>query len=236
MEDLRRLWELQKIDNVIQNLREQEEEIPKEIESLQKEVEDKESHLGEIKEESEKVVQRRRSFERVLEETQDRIRRHKAQLLNVKTNREYSALISEITVDENKVAQYEEKVFDALTQSEELVDEIKELEKALSEEKKKFEEKKTSLEKQLDETKKSLAAQENKRKNVQVKINSVILDKYERIRDKRAGSAVVPVKGSICSGCHTFLPPQFVSEIRRAQRLLTCEQCGRILIWEDDES
>jgi len=213
MEDLRRLWGLQKIDNVIQNLREQGEEIPKEIESLRKEVEDKESHLGEIKEESEKVVQRRRSFERVLEETQDRIRRHKAQLLNVKTNREYSALISEITVDENKVAQYEEKVFDALTQSEELVDEIKELEKALSEEKKKFEEKKTSLEKQLDETKKSLAAQENKRKNVQVKINSVILDKYERIRDKRAGSAVVPVKGFICSGCHTFLPPQFVSEI-----------------------
>ena len=164
MEDLVTLWKLQKIDNVIQSLRDEEARIPVEIESLKTEVAEKEKYLEEKKMESEKVVQRRRSFERVLEETQDRIRRHKAQLLNVKTNREYSALISEITVDENKVTQYEEKVFDALNQSEELVEEIKELEKALVEEKKNFEEQKISLEKQLDETKKSLVAEENKRK------------------------------------------------------------------------
>jgi len=234
MEDLARLWGLQKIDSVIQNLREEEERIPIEIESLKKEVKEKEEYLEDKKEESEKVVQRRRSFERVLEETQDRIRRHKAQLLNVKTNREYSALITEITVGENKVSQYEEKVFDALNQSEELVEEIKELEKTLLEEKRKFEEKKTSLEKQLDEIKKSLVAKESKRKSVEATINSLILGKYERIREKRGGIAVVPVQGSVCSGCHTFLPPQFVNEIRRRQRLLTCEQCGRILIWKEE--
>jgi len=236
MEDLDRLWELQKIDNIIQNLREEEEKIPVEIKNLKKKVEEKEEYLEDKKRESEKVVQRRRNFERVLEETQDRIRRHKSQLLNVKTNREYSALITEITVDENKVSQYEERVFDALRQSEELVEEIKELEKTLLEEKRKFEEKKTLLEKQLDKIKKSLLAKENERKSVKATINSVTLDKYERIREKRGGIAVVPIKGSVCSGCHTFLPPQFVSEIRKGQRILTCEQCGRILIWEEGES
>jgi hypothetical protein len=51
----------------------------------------------------------------------------------------------------------------------------------------------------------------------------------------RPGTAVVPVSGASCGGCFASLPPQFINEIRKMEKLITCETCGRILVWSQEE-
>jgi predicted nucleic acid-binding Zn-ribbon protein len=59
---------------------------------------------------------------------------------------------------------------------------------------------------------------------------------YERIRKAKDGLAVVQIKKNSCGGCFSAIPPQKIVEIREMNRLYTCEHCGRILVWLDENS
>ncbi|MCK4597869.1 hypothetical protein KAU04_07495 [bacterium] len=37
-----------------------------------------------------------------------------------------------------------------------------------------------------------------------------------------------------CGGCFKTLPPQKIQEVRRTDSILTCENCGRILYWDEN--
>ena len=58
--------------------------------------------------------------------------------------------------------------------------------------------------------------------------------KYQRLLDKYGDVAVTRVEGETCGGWHTQLPPQLVVEVRKNDQLITCQSCGRILIYYAD--
>jgi predicted nucleic acid-binding Zn-ribbon protein len=58
-----------------------------------------------------------------------------------------------------------------------------------------------------------------------------LIEQYDRIASRRR-PAVVRVRGTLCLGCRVDVPPQSCIEIQRAERLITCGNCHRILIGE----
>ncbi|MCK7525562.1 MAG: C4-type zinc ribbon domain-containing protein [Ignavibacteriales bacterium] len=44
---------------------------------------------------------------------------------------------------------------------------------------------------------------------------------------------MLPLRRSACSGCHNIVPSQRQLEIRRNNKIFTCEYCGRILISQE---
>jgi predicted nucleic acid-binding Zn-ribbon protein len=58
--------------------------------------------------------------------------------------------------------------------------------------------------------------------------------RYERIVQSRDGRAVVAILKGACGGCFRNQPPQVLQDARRRDRLLTCEGCGRLVIWPPD--
>lgn len=56
---------------------------------------------------------------------------------------------------------------------------------------------------------------------------------YERIADRYPGQAIVALNGSSCSGCFMQLGPQVVVEVMRADKLVVCRSCHRILYMEE---
>lgn len=56
--------------------------------------------------------------------------------------------------------------------------------------------------------------------------------RYEALRSHLGGTGAARLVGSRCSGCHLDLPSMEVDRIRRlpAGTVVTCEQCGRILV------
>ena len=59
-----------------------------------------------------------------------------------------------------------------------------------------------------------------------------LLARYERLRTKLSGTGAARLVGESCGGCHLALPAMEVDRIRRAppDEVLTCDQCGRILV------
>ena len=59
---------------------------------------------------------------------------------------------------------------------------------------------------------------------------------YERVHRGKGGAVVVAVRKRSCSACHNALTPQKVQEIRREDKIHTCDACGRLLYWDNDLS
>lgn len=57
---------------------------------------------------------------------------------------------------------------------------------------------------------------------------------YKRYYSKFSERAIVPVKNGVCTGCYVTIPPMRIDLIRAMDTLEICENCGRILIWEED--
>jgi len=59
-----------------------------------------------------------------------------------------------------------------------------------------------------------------------------LLERYEKLRAKLGGTGAARLVGESCGGCHLVLPAMEVDRIRKAppDTLITCDQCGRILV------
>jgi hypothetical protein len=55
--------------------------------------------------------------------------------------------------------------------------------------------------------------------------------RYERVHASRDGRAVVPIEKGACGGCFRTLPPAVLQEARRRDHALSCEGCGRLMVW-----
>ena len=161
---------------------------------------------------------------------------YEKQMDEIKTQREYEVLDKEIK--------------DATEREQECRKDIIKSEKDL-EEFKYMLERDESLIKQQEE---DLAAEEEKNRNesdnklqmlkeleeqekkTTPEMDEEILFKFERIIKSKSGVGIVPVKNSVCSGCHMILPAQFVNEVRKGEEIHFCPYCSRILFFEELES
>ena len=154
----------------------------------------------------------------------------------IKTNKEYDALIAEIDSRKQRVSDNEDEILRLMGVMDESSEKITEYEA-------KLEEIKGSNQKHLDNLRSEMASLESKiseKKKLRIEIAKTVdrraLTIYERIRKGKGGLAVVPLRKKACGGCFKQIPPQMVQQIRRGDRIYTCDSCGRILIWVDDDS
>ncbi len=86
-----------------------------------------------------------------------------------------------------------------------------------------------SEEKELDA---QIAVHQASRNAQAITIPSDLLVRYENLRSRLGGEGVALLVNGSCSGCHLKLPSVELERIRKAplDALITCEQCGRILI------
>jgi hypothetical protein len=68
-----------------------------------------------------------------------------------------------------------------------------------------------------------------KRETMVKKFKSSLLKKYDMLRERRNGRAVVGVVNGVCQGCFMNIPPQQFNDLLKGERMLFCPTCNRIL-------
>jgi len=176
----------------------------------------------------------RKLFEKEISASKTQLKKYEDQLYSVKTNKEYDAISLEIDTKKMEIEGFENKTLKTLEEDEELETNSK----VLSEEIEKLKSQLKENEKELKEISEITKKEENKllneRNKIIAKIEPRLVRRYERIKNAKEGIAVAPVKKGSCGGCFSAIPPQKIVEIRETNRLLTCENCGRILVWTGD--
>jgi len=232
---LNALIELQEIDLKLDRLNEERGDLPEIVNTLKQKIEKNEEALKEQKETIKKLKAEEKKIELDMESTRSLLKKYEEQLYQVKTNKEYDAIANETETTKNSINESENRLL-------EITDSVEKLEASISELKKN----KQSIQKELNESNEDLQAKKNEsseEENILVQEKNIVrqnltkqyLSTYERIRGAKKGIAVAHCNGGICSGCFSFIPPQKVVEIKNMKKIYTCEYCGRIMTWNQNE-
>lgn len=233
--DLEMLLKLQNIDYDLEELDRSREYLPDMINNLKKEVEEVSRILKESEERLTQQVLQRKKLELDIEGINSELTKLQKQMRDIKTNREYDALVTEIANRKTKISESEEELLKTLAEIDELQDKVKEYKERVVEVDKNNRVQLESLGKETDSIGIKIKQKQDERRNISVRVNKLMLATYERVKKVKGGAAVVPVKKRACSGCYKSLPPQKIQEIKKGENLITCDSCGRILIWTDEE-
>ncbi len=229
----RDLYALQQIDSEIQRLERLRVEIPERIKEIEELIKNKEDEILEKKKTLDLLEQRRLKTEREIEEEKMKLENYKKQQFEVKTNEAYQALLKEMEYSKRKIETLEMEYLVIEEDLNRKRKEVAEETKALIEEKKKMEEEKKKLEEEFSTLDEKIMLKKDERKRASSRLDPKLLARYERLIVSRGGLAVVVIEEAMCGGCFATLPPQYFQEIRKGERIYTCEYCGRILIHKD---
>jgi uncharacterized protein len=221
--------ELQEMDAVISQLMRDKEAIPQEIQNLEERYSREESLLGAVKRELEDLQKRRRSQERELENQGQEMKKRQGRLLEVKTNKEYSAILHEIGALKEKQSTLEDEILNILETIDHQTREVGIQKEKLAREREVCDQQRKERETKLSETETRLTSLWEERGKKAAKIDRGLMQTYMRIYENRRGSAVVPIKNGSCSGCFVALTPQSYQEAKKNDRIITCPNCNRIL-------
>lgn len=225
---------LQELDLKIEKCRLREIEIPKQKGKFDVQKKRLAAELDERERELTKLQLEQRECESEVAQKQVQITKYEQQLLGVKKNDEYQALLHEIDLQKKQIGQKEERIISVLVE----IDAAKE---RLAEDKKRIEAERTvidgqcaEIDRELEEAIVARAGLEKQRATFEAQVDPRLLTRYKRIRaNKKTGPAVVPLSGNNCTGCHMAVTAQVVNEIL-AGMIHACAHCGRLLYHSDN--
>jgi predicted nucleic acid-binding Zn-ribbon protein len=226
------LIELQEIERKIKILAEEKARAPKEIAALQEKKKQAETGLEEKKMILESAQKLRRDLEREVEDLEGRKAKSKQKLLEVKSNKEYQAILKEIDDIGELVRGREDQIIEQMESADDLDNQIREHKLLVAEAIKNLEEQGAHLEKQAKKADSLMMGLEEQKEQLKPKIPSDLLKKYQFLRDKRAGVALAPVKRGTCGVCHMNLPPQTFIDLQKNETMMNCPNCLRIIYWQ----
>ncbi len=228
--ELKYLYALQQVDTRLQEVQDLKGDLPSIVEELQGRVNELKSKLKGMNDALKQAKIDRDDADVGILECGEKIDKYKGQQLHVKSNKQYDALTKEIEAAEAKSLKLEKEmdllegkmqllkgdIETTMPQLEELTAELEGKQKELREVNKEHEKEELKL--------------KHEREKLVVRVDPEDLERYERIRKAKGGTAVVPVKRGACGGCFNRVPPQKILEIRQNIKLYQCEHCGRILV------
>jgi predicted nucleic acid-binding Zn-ribbon protein len=230
---LQLLWKLQTVEQQIEEAQSKKVAYPLELERLQALLKAQEVKQEEEKRRIEELEKERMSMEGELELENERIKRSQLKLLEIKTNKEYQALLKEIEMGKEHNSQREEEIIRMLEEIDQLkTDYASTVERTLAG-KKEIDEKTAQVKNQMVKVEHDIAQWDQNREEIIKELDPDLLKRYNMLKDKRNGIAVVLVKNEGCQGCYVNIPPQLYNEVQKNKEIILCPNCNRILYWEN---
>jgi uncharacterized protein len=231
--DLRILIALQDLDQKIATFHRQIVEIPNRVQALQSELQRlRQGHQDRIAR-SQELAKRRRASEGEVELMRSKLSRLKDQLMAVKTNKEYTAMLREIQMAEDKIRAEEDKTLDVMEQGELLDQEIKQADKEVVARSNELEQTIRELETSIPRMESEVAEFQAERALIADRVASELLQRYRKIAAARKGIALAEARDELCSACHVRIRPQVYAELRRSDSIFHCDSCDRILFMRE---
>lgn len=158
-----------------------------------------------------------------------RIIKSNENLRMVKTNKEYQVLLREVDDNKKRKDALETQLLEHMDEKEKAEQLADETEKEYVQLKAQVESEQEKIEQQCLDDKQHLDEYLLQQEEIGKNMDSFLLNQFSKISKMNGGLAVVQVKNEVCMGCFMNIPPQLYIEVQRANALITCPQCSRIL-------
>jgi predicted nucleic acid-binding Zn-ribbon protein len=230
-EEIRILVELSRADLECSRLSGRTESIPRELDKHEAELMVHGRALEVLELHAEDLRRDRRGFEREVESTKTRRRELELQQSRIKNNAEFQAMSHEVEDLRRRVAEIEDQALASMQEEEQVQTEIRRLQDLCAQEERRLGGVRERLNEELASYRQDLEASRQRRDGLVSQLDPQLRSRYERIRRSKGDMAVVGIVQGSCTGCGYHLPAQRVLELQRAERIIACEGCGRLLVW-----
>ena len=231
-EELRKLYQLQRVDLELDELDDRGGELPTEVDALKKRGDALKIAAATEEKKLHELRKSRSDTHSEMQSLTERKRTLNERLRTVRNNREYDATTTEIEAadaEEQRLAR-----FLVMLDNQEaiIIKDIDTLSRQRDETIREHEEKRSVMATIRETNTDEITALKEKKTEIVGQIAPDLLRKYDHIRNAYA-DAVVKVRKGACSGCFCALPPQVLVEMRRGNQLFTCQHCHRIVVLEE---
>lgn len=232
--NLKALYVLQEIDLRIDGLDGEKGQLLAQGEALQASIADSGEKLARLREEAANVAAEKTQLEANLATEQDNITRSESHQKEIKTQKEYQAVSKEISGAKKLIAELEDQILQKINALEELNAEISKKEGELSEMEANVAGRLEELKGQIASLESGIATDVAQRELTVKGLPASVMKRYSRLREQRRGVAVVEAREGNCMGCNMHLPPQLYNLLFRADDVITCPHCQRILVMRQE--
>ncbi len=227
--DLRNLIALQDLELKITSLQKRVADLPEIVRGFENELlRLREAYEGLVAR-SKELANHRRTLEGQADLSRSKLSRLKDQIMAVKTNKEYTAMLHEIQMAEEQIRGEEDKIL-------EIMEEMENKERDLKVAEREMKTKSAELQESIRETNDSaplleadLETMRQEKASMESRIDAELLARYRRIAEARKGIALAEAKDELCSACHVRIRPQMYAELLRTDGIHACDSCSRIL-------
>ena len=235
--ELQKLIALQNLDTTIRQLEKDQEAIPERRAEIEGEFDQRAFEIRALENRRDEAKHVRARLENEVVEQKGRAERAERNLMSSKKQDEYTAAIREADSARKQISALETQILEQMEQLEqaqtaltERADEIASLNSDREARLKSFDDETGTIGSRLESARKE-------REEVFAALPKAMSSLYSRIKARiRDGVAVAEARNRSCSACFMSLRPQVMSEIRRGDDIITCDNCGRILYYVPAES
>ncbi len=232
--NLSMIIELQDAVSTIERLEQLISDGPSILEEIDRQMKEEEDKFLSKTAKLDSLQKERRQQEGDLQLLNSKLEKYKDQLMAVKSNKEYTAMLHEIELCEKEIEKLEEDIIVKMYEIDSLQNEVKSSEEDFKKTKKALEDKKENTEQSIDNAEKEIESLKIKKEELEKALPEDLLKKFSRILTIRDGLAIARAQDGICQACKIRIRPQVYIEIKSGSELISCDNCDRFLYWSEE--
>lgn len=230
--DVHLVLQLQTLDQRIAELKKEIALLPQHIAAIEKTLD---AHLRKLEADKAALAANQRDRRKLESDNQmheQKISKLRDQMLSAKTNEQYRAFQNEIEYAQREIRKAEDRILELMAEAEPLEANVKQAEAALKQEQKAVEAEKARARERTASDKAELERLIAEHKQIFGRLPQPVAAAYLRIRKKWNNTVVSEVAGGRCTACQILLRPQYFQDLRKAEKPMFCESCGRFLYYK----
>lgn len=208
------------------------QEIPQKKQALKAELQSHQASLHALEQSVKDLQLKQKSKEGELAQKEAEIKKFDGQLALVKTNKEYGTIKQEIASLQADNSLIEEEIIKLMDAVEAAARELKTEKARLDQVAKDFQIKDQTVASEENGLKTESENLKKERETLIAGVPAAIALMYNQIANHKQGIVLAPIQAGVCGACKLSLRAQVINEVQIGQKVVTCDNCSRILYIE----
>jgi uncharacterized protein len=207
-------------------------EIPQKKQELKAELQSHQASLQSLEQSVKDLLLKQKNKEGELAQKETEIKKFDGQLAQVKTNKEYGMIKQEIASLQADNSLIEDEIIKLMDAVEAASRELKTEKIRLEQVAKEFQIKEREIADQENAFKVEIDSLKKEREGLVAGLPSATALMYSQISNHKQGIVLSPIQAGVCGACKISLRAQVINEVQIGQKVVTCDNCSRILYIE----
>jgi predicted nucleic acid-binding Zn-ribbon protein len=231
-EQLIRLVRIQELANTVRDARAKVEAAPVRLEEIEGRFRERNAEYVAVKDRFEELEADRKSRSNELTGLEESRKKYQDDLMQVKNQREYAAMLKEIDAVKAQISEHEEAILRDMEEIEKLTGELATREEHIANEREAVKEESEQVEQEAAEARNTIESLGADRGRIQADLPTPLIAAVRRLENSRAGIFLSRAEDGTCLSCYVRVRPQVFQEIKQATAVHACGNCRRLLYHE----